>query len=105
MVAAGIAPKPWHSTALTFGYCTYPVQVMPSKKPTLSDVIDATRTATETIKVGRAAANALASASDLRRRAEEHTAKAEHARTRLGRAWHLWRAGRLNERAADIERK
>lgn len=77
---------------------------MSRSKPSITDVLNTVRGAIEVADAAQDAANALASVEDLRRRAEEHTIKAERARTRAGRAWHHWRAGRLNARATDLER-
>lgn len=77
---------------------------MASNKPSLSDIIRGVHTAVDAAEVAQDAADSLASPTNLRRRAEEHARKAERARTRVGRAWHYWRADRLNGRAANIER-
>lgn len=76
---------------------------MPTK-PSLSDVLTTIANAADTAQAIDAASNLVRSATTLRRRAKSHETKARKARTPVGRAWHQWRADRLNDRAADIER-
>lgn len=77
---------------------------MPTK-PSLSEVLTTIANAADTAQAIDSASNLVRSATTLRRRATTHGIKARKARTPIGRAWHLWRADRLNDRASDIERE
>ena len=77
---------------------------MPAK-PSLSEVLTTVAKAADTAQAIDSASNLIRSATTLRRRATTHGVKARKARTPIGRAWHLWRADRLNDRASDIERE
>jgi hypothetical protein len=75
-----------------------------SAKPSLSDVLTTINRAADTVDTIDSASNLVRSQTSLRRRAKSHEVKARKARNIIGRAWHQWRADRLNDRAADIER-
>ena len=75
-----------------------------SSKPSLSDVLTTISRAADTVDALDSASNLVRSETSLRRRAKNHEVKARKARNILGRVWHQWRADRLNDRAADIER-
>lgn len=75
-----------------------------SAKPSLSEVLTTIANAADAAQAIDSASNLVRSATTLRRRASTHAGKARKARTPIGRAWHQWRADRLNDRASDIER-
>jgi hypothetical protein len=77
---------------------------MSTKKPSLASVLNTIGHVADTAQALDSASNLVRSVTSLRRRAKEHEQKARSARTNIGRVWHLWRADRLNDRAADIER-